>query len=119
MAHARHARAALVGIIGFLGSVSGLIKLPSLLAGGQFERPHAIVLQSIMAVLCLIFIGLCVKSFIRRPHRPQKSSTARLTSVRARQAWDPTTLRHEWNSFLRFTDRACFGFLGSGQRPPL
>lgn len=61
--HAMHG-AALVGIIGFLGSVGGLIKLPALLSGTQLERPHAVVLQSIMAVLCLIFIGLCVKSFI-------------------------------------------------------
>lgn len=61
--HAMHG-AVLVGIIGFLGSVQGLLKLPKLIAGETLERPHAVALQSIMAVLCLIFIGLCVKSFI-------------------------------------------------------
>lgn len=61
--HAMHG-AVLIGIIGFLGSVSGLLKLPKLLAGEALDRPHAVTLQSIMAVLCLIFVGLCVKSFI-------------------------------------------------------
>lgn len=61
--HAMHG-AALIGIIGFLGSVKGLLSLPKLLAGEALERPHAVALQSIMAILCAVFIGLCVKSFI-------------------------------------------------------
>lgn len=61
--HAMHG-AALIGIIGFLGSVQGLLKLPKLLAGEALDRPHAVALQSIMAILCVIFIALCVKSFI-------------------------------------------------------
>lgn len=56
--------AALLGVLGFLGSVKGLIKLPALLAGGPIERPAAIIAQAIMAVLCVVFIALCVKSFI-------------------------------------------------------
>lgn len=61
--HGGHA-AAMVGLIGFLGSVPGLLKLPALLSGAQLERPAAAATQSIMAVLCLVFVALCVKSFI-------------------------------------------------------
>jgi lysylphosphatidylglycerol synthetase-like protein (DUF2156 family) len=56
--------AATVGLLGFLGSVPGLLKLPALLSGAPLERPAAVATQSIMAVLCLIFVALCVKSFI-------------------------------------------------------
>ena len=56
--------AALLGILGFLGSVKGLVKLPAFLAGAPVERPAAIIAQAIMAVLCVVFIALCVKSFI-------------------------------------------------------
>ena len=61
--HGGHA-AATLGLLGFLGSVRGLTKLPALLSGAPLERPAAVAAQSIMAVLCLIFVALCVKSFI-------------------------------------------------------
>jgi hypothetical protein len=61
--HGGHA-AATVGLLGFLGSVPGLLKLPALLSGAPLERPAAVATQSIMAVLCLVFVALCVKSFI-------------------------------------------------------
>src|SRR5262249_10980114 len=53
-----------VGLVGFLGTFAGLLKLYTLLAGGDVMRPKAVVAQSIMAVLMLIYVGLCVKSFI-------------------------------------------------------
>src|SRR5579859_6059789 len=53
-----------VGLLGFLGTVSGLIKLPTLLSGGEVARPAAVVAQSIMAVLMAVYVGMCVKSFI-------------------------------------------------------
>ena len=61
--HGGHA-AATLGLLGFLGSARGLTKLPALLSGAPLERPAAVATQSIMAVLCLIFVALCVKSFI-------------------------------------------------------
>lgn len=61
--HGGHA-AATVGLLGFLGSVPGLFKLPALISGAPLERPAAVATQSIMAVLCLVFVALCVKSFI-------------------------------------------------------
>lgn len=56
--------AALLGILGFLGTAKGLIKLPALIAGAPVERPAAIIAQAMMAALCIVFIALCVKSFI-------------------------------------------------------
>jgi len=61
--HAMHA-AAVVGLLGFLGSASGLADLPALLGGGEVARPMAVASRSAMAVLSIVFVGLCVKSFI-------------------------------------------------------
>jgi hypothetical protein len=62
--HAMHA-AAMVGLIGLIGAaVMSVPKLPALLSGGELDRPKAVIAQLVMAVACLIFVGLCVKSFI-------------------------------------------------------
>jgi hypothetical protein len=53
-----------VGLLGFLGTVPGLVKLPTLLMGGDVQRPPAVIAQSIMAVLMAIYVAMCVKSFI-------------------------------------------------------
>ena len=53
-----------VGLLGFLGTVPGLVKLPTLLMGGEVQRPAAVIAQSIMAVLMAIYVAMCVKSFI-------------------------------------------------------
>jgi fluoride ion exporter CrcB/FEX len=53
-----------IGLLGFLGTVSGLVKLPTLLSGGEVARPAAVIAQSIMAVLMAVYVGMCVKSFI-------------------------------------------------------
>lgn len=53
-----------VGMIGFLGSARGLAKIGAVLAGEHVERANAVVAQSVMAVLCIIFVGLCVRSFV-------------------------------------------------------
>lgn len=69
--HAMHA-ATLLALIGLAGTAPGLAKLFSLIAGGELERPEAVISQSIMALLSLAFFGLCLKSFIdaRRARRP-------------------------------------------------
>ena len=61
--HAMHA-AAMVGLLGFLGSASALAQLPALLGGGEIARPAAVISRSIMAALSLLFVVLCVNSFI-------------------------------------------------------
>ena len=57
-----HAAAA-VALLGFLPSVPGLLGIPDLLAG-QAARPAAVVLRSVMAVLCLAFLVAAVRSFV-------------------------------------------------------
>lgn len=57
--HAMHG-AATVGLLGFLGA--GSMALRKLAAGDTGGL--AVTMQAIMAVLCGVFVGLCVKSFI-------------------------------------------------------
>lgn len=61
--HSMHAAAVLM-LLGFGGTVSGLIKFFRMLGGEIFERPSAISIQAVMAVICLIFLVLAIKSFI-------------------------------------------------------
>lgn len=61
--HFMHAAAAL-GLLCFAGSVPGLLKLPALLGGAELARPLAVGAQSLTALVAIIFVGLCVKSFI-------------------------------------------------------
>ncbi|MDA1233208.1 MAG: hypothetical protein O3A53_00240 [Acidobacteria bacterium] len=60
--HAMHG-AVLLALIGFAGSVPGLLQVGALLAG-EAERPMAVAMQAVMAVLLAIYIALCVRSFI-------------------------------------------------------
>jgi hypothetical protein len=62
--HSMH-MAALVGVLLFFGSFGGLLRLPTLLAGGEVARPLAVQVQSVTAILSLLFVILCVADFIR------------------------------------------------------
>jgi hypothetical protein len=56
--------AALVGLLGTLGGLGmGLPKISGLIAG-TLERPTAVIMQIAMGVVCLVFLALCVKSFV-------------------------------------------------------
>ncbi len=57
--------AVILGLLGFAGTVRGLMKLPVLLTGGELERPAAVAVQAAMAIVCLVFVLLCVGSFVR------------------------------------------------------
>jgi lysylphosphatidylglycerol synthetase-like protein (DUF2156 family) len=61
--HAMHGAAAL-GLLGFFGSARGLAQLPALLSGEPLARPAAVAGQSLTAALCLVFVILCVRSFV-------------------------------------------------------
>ncbi len=61
--HAMHG-AAVLTLLGFAGTIGGLIKFFKMLGGAEMERPAAVTVQAIMAVLCLIFLVFAVKSFI-------------------------------------------------------
>ncbi len=56
--------ASILMLLGFLGTVTGLIKFFSMISGNQVERPEAVIVQAIMAVICLIFLIFAIKSFI-------------------------------------------------------
>jgi hypothetical protein len=63
--HIMHA-AVLVGLLGFFGTIPGVIKLIKW-AGGTAPtagREAAAVAQSVMAVLMVVFVAMCVRSFI-------------------------------------------------------
>ncbi|MEP0860280.1 MAG: hypothetical protein HRF52_02445 [Ignavibacterium sp.] len=61
--HAMHGAAVLI-LLGFAGTVGGLFKFFRMLGGAEMERPAAVTVQAIMAILCLIFLVFAVKSFI-------------------------------------------------------
>ena len=61
--HAGHA-AALLALLGLAGSFAGVPKTFTLLQGGEVARPEASVVQAIMALLCVVFLVLAVKSFV-------------------------------------------------------
>jgi hypothetical protein len=62
--HAMHA-AVLIALLGVLGSARGLFSLPALLAGAEVGRPAAVVAQSLTALLCIVLVGLGVRSFVQ------------------------------------------------------
>jgi uncharacterized membrane protein len=61
--HAMHAAAAL-GLLGLIGSLRGVPATLALLSGETVERPTAVVAQSVMAVICLVFVVMAVRSFV-------------------------------------------------------
>lgn len=66
--HLMHAAVA-IAALGLIGTFGGVMKLPTLLAGGPLERPAAVATQSAMAVCCLVYLVLAIRSFVaaRRP----------------------------------------------------
>jgi hypothetical protein len=73
--HAMHG-AAMVGLLGFLGTVMGVPKAITLATGGTVERPAAAVSQTVTAALCLVFVGLCVNSFVQARRRRRASEAS-------------------------------------------
>ncbi len=61
--HAMHG-AAVVGLLGFIGTVPGFWQGIMMLTGQTVERPEATIAKSVMALLCLAFVVMTVKSFI-------------------------------------------------------
>jgi uncharacterized membrane protein len=61
--HALHA-AAVLAALGLAGSVRGLPQAWQLMSGDEVARPVAVVVQAVMALLCLIFVVLAVRSFV-------------------------------------------------------
>lgn len=68
--HVMHA-AAMIGLIGFL--IPGYRVIRGLL-NPDSSLPAALIAQAVMSLACLVFVGLCVKSFIDA-RRKRKSET--------------------------------------------
>lgn len=56
--------AVVFGVLGIAGTFGGLTKLPTYLSGGELARPEAVLTQAIMCLLSLVYVILCIKSFI-------------------------------------------------------
>jgi len=77
--HVMHA-AAMLGLVGFLvPAIRGVPNLVRMIAGHEVPLPNAAVLQSLMALACLVFVGLCIRSFIeaRRARRAREAAESR------------------------------------------
>jgi hypothetical protein len=53
-----------VGLLGFLGTVPALVDAVRMLRGVVFPHPVAVEEKAAMSGICLVFVGLCVRSFI-------------------------------------------------------
>jgi hypothetical protein len=57
--------AAALAVVGLFGALPGLLGLFDLISGAEVQRPAAVVSQSVMAILMAVFVGLCMRSFMR------------------------------------------------------
>jgi hypothetical protein len=60
--HAMHL-AAVLGLLGFLGATIKLVQ--GILAAGEVKFTAGPISQALMALICAVFVGLCVRSFIQ------------------------------------------------------
>jgi hypothetical protein len=58
--HAMHG-AVLIGLLGLIGA---LVRVVPAALSGEIALPRAFAMQVVMAVICAIYVALCVKSFI-------------------------------------------------------
>ena len=58
--------AAILTLVGLGGCMPGLIKLTTLLTGGEVARPAAVYLQSLMAILSIVYLATYICYLITR-----------------------------------------------------
>jgi hypothetical protein len=86
--HAMHG-AVLIGLLGFIGCAAMAVpSLPALVRDGKVTKVNkegeprdatkGVISQTVTGVICLVFVGLCVNSFIqaRRARRAREAATA-------------------------------------------
>ena len=57
--------AAVVALLGLGGTASGVVKSVKFLAGETLERPAAVMAQTAVALACLLYLVMAVRSFIQ------------------------------------------------------
>ena len=62
--HAIHAGAALA-LIGMIATAKGVLGLFTMMTGGEVANSAATISRAIMSILSLVFIVLCVRSFVQ------------------------------------------------------
>lgn len=65
--------AVVLAFLGFLGSSPGIIKMIKMLMGVSISLPQEAIAQSIMSLLCLVYVLICFKWFLnnRRKKSPR------------------------------------------------
>lgn len=65
--------AVVLAFLGFLGTFRGLIKMVKMLMGSPIALPQAAIAQSIMSLLCLVYVFICFRWFLsnRRKKSPR------------------------------------------------
>jgi hypothetical protein len=53
-----------MALIGFVGTIPAIVDEVRMLRGVAMEHPVAVEEKAAMSLLCLVFVGLCVRSFI-------------------------------------------------------
>ncbi len=53
-----------IALVGLVGSARGLFQLPALIGGGDVARPTAVISQSIMAALMIVYLAVGIRSFV-------------------------------------------------------
>jgi hypothetical protein len=53
-----------IGLLGFLATIKGAVQYVKMLNGTQYHYPVAVEEKTAMCVLLLVFVILCVRSFI-------------------------------------------------------
>ncbi len=54
-----------VGLLGFLATIPGIVGVLRMAAGHTTAHPDAARVQAIMGTICLVFVLLCVRSFLQ------------------------------------------------------
>ena len=57
--------ASLLAVLGLGGTASGVIKTVKLAGGASIERPEAAVTQAVVAVACLVYLVVALRTFLR------------------------------------------------------
>lgn len=56
--------AVVLGLVGFIATAGSLGDLMAMISGEDVQRQMAVVIKSIMAILSLLYVLICIRSFI-------------------------------------------------------